>query len=73
MIKSVNELKNRTIEIDLTGPMGNAFHLIAVAGNLAKQLGLSKKEIQDEMTSGDYDNLLDVFDGYFGDYVILYR
>ena len=63
----------RTIEIDLTGPQGNAFFLLGTARNLAKQLGLNSSEILDEMKSGDYENLLEVFDSYFGDFVTLYR
>ena len=63
----------RMIEIDLTGPQGNAFFLLGTARNLAKQLGLNSSEILDEMKSGDYENLLEVFDSYFGDFVTLYR
>jgi hypothetical protein len=63
----------RTIEIDLSGPQGNAFFLLGTASNLAKQLGLDGKEIQAEMMKGDYENLLQVFDSYFGDFVVLYR
>ena len=59
--------------IDLTGPDGNAFSLMATATNLAKQLGFNDKEIVEEMTTGDYENLISVFDKYFGDYVILER
>jgi hypothetical protein len=63
----------RTIEIDLAGPQGNAFFLLGTAKNLAKQLGLDGKAIQAEMMKGDYENLLQVFDSYFGDFVTLYR
>lgn len=63
----------RTIEIDLSGPQGNAFFLLGTAKNLAKQLGLDGKAIQAEMMKGDYENLLQVFDSYFGDFVTLYR
>ncbi len=62
-----------SIEIDLTGPQGNAFFLLGTAQRLAKQLGLDGKTIQTEMMSGDYENLVKVFDSYFGDFVILYR
>lgn len=62
-----------SIEIDLTGPQGNAFFLLGTAQRLAKQLGLDSKAIQTEMMSGDYENLVKVFDSYFGDFVILYR
>jgi len=61
------------IVIDLSGPNGNAFYLIATAKKLAKQLGLDYDNIVKEMTAGEYDDLLDVFDHNFGDYVILER
>jgi len=70
MIKSK---KQTGIEIDLTGPDGNAFVLIGKAGNLAKQLGLDKAKIQAEMMGGDYENLVSVFDKHFGEFVTLYR
>jgi hypothetical protein len=70
MIKSKKETG---IEIDLTGPDGNAFVLIGKAGNLAKQLGLDKAKIQAEMMKGDYEHLVATFDKYFGDFVTLYR
>jgi hypothetical protein len=72
MIKSINE-KTSGIEIDLTGPDGNAFVLIGMASKFAKQLGLDYKVIQTEMMSGDYENLLNVFEKNFGEYVTLYR
>jgi len=65
--------KQRTPVIDLTGPEGNAFALMAHASNFARQLGLNKNKIITEMKSGDYENLIYVFDKYFGDYVILER
>lgn len=69
----IKEKKKKTIEIDLTGPQGNAFNLLGVAGNLAKQLGFDGKKIQAEMMSGDYEHLIKTFDKYFGEVVILYR
>jgi hypothetical protein len=66
-------MKTGPVEIDLTGPDGNAFNLIGIAGNLAKQLDLDKKKIREEMMSGDYENLLKVFDKHFGEFVTLYR
>ena len=71
MIKSKEQKLG--IEIDLTGPDGNAFVLIGTAGNLAKQLGLDKAKIQAEMMAGDYENLIKVFDKNFGSFVTLYR
>ena len=61
------------IIIDLTGPQGNAYFLLGTASNLAKQLGLDGTKILSEMKSGDYENLLQVFDKYFREYVTLYR
>lgn len=72
-IKSKDELKGRPIEIDLSGPDGNAFVLMAYAKRYATQLDLDYIQVQKEMTSGDYDNLVEVFDKYFGDFVTLYR
>ena len=65
--------QSKGIEIDLTGPQGNAFFLLGTAKNLAKQLELNSSEILDEMKSGDYENLIKVFDHYFGSVVTLYR
>lgn len=70
MIKSK---KSTGIEIDLTGPNGNAFYLIGAAGNLAKQLELNGAEIRAEMMSGDYEHLVNTFDKHFGSFVTLYR
>ena len=67
------KMKTGPVEIDLTGPDGNAFVLIGTAGKLAKQLQLDGKKIQSEMMNGDYENLIKVFDKYFGEFVTLYR
>ena len=63
----------KQIIIDLTGPDGNAFALMGYAKRFAKQLGLDSEEIISNMTSGDYENLLEVFDENFGSFVILER
>jgi len=65
--------KPGTIEVDLTGPDGNAFVLMGLAKRWARDLGLDGELIQKEMMMGDYENLLDVIEHYFGDYVIMYR
>ena len=95
-IRPREEMPKRQIEIDLSGPDGNAFSLMATAKRLYPQLhpeemkGYKKSAelarkvnrsippspvdlLIDEMMSGDYENLLQVFDREFGDYVILYR
>lgn len=61
------------IVIDLTGPEGNAFSLMATAVDLARRMGKDDKAIREEMMAGDYEHLLSVFDREFGDYVILER
>lgn len=64
------------IEIDLKGPDGNAFVLLGLVDNLGKQLGFDDfriRCIQDEMKLSNYEMLIQTFDKWFGDYVILYR
>jgi hypothetical protein len=61
------------ITIDLTGPQGNAYYLLGTAKNLAKQLDLNGLVIMDDMQSGVYENLVEVFDKHFGNIVTLYR
>lgn len=61
------------IIIDLTGPDGNAYALMAYARRFARQLNLDGETIINEMMSGDYEHLLEVFDNAFGEYVILER
>jgi len=63
----------REIIIDLTGPDGNAFALMGYAMRFAKQLGKDGKAITNEMMSGNYENLIEVFEREFGDFVILER
>ena len=73
MIKDKSEMERRGLEIDLTGPDGNAFVLMGYASNLAKQLKKDENAIRKDMQSGDYEHLVEVFDREFGDYVTLYR
>jgi hypothetical protein len=68
-----NKTEKGPMVIDLTGPEGNAFVLMGYAKNFAKQLGIPHEPIINEMMSGDYENLLEVFDANFGDCVILER
>ena len=68
-----NKTPKKEIVIDLTGPDGNAFALMAYASRFAKQLGRDDKAIREEMMSGDYENLLEVFDREFGSFVVLER
>ncbi len=78
MIKSLKDRPRgpTPIEIDLTGPKGNAYYLLALADNLARQLGYDKfkrERIQMEMTLVDYECLLSTFDREFGVLVTLWR
>jgi|TARA_B100000085_G_scaffold182502_1_gene166755 hypothetical protein len=75
MIKQKVEKKG-PIEIDLTGPDGNAFVILGLAKRLCKEFGMTKqyeKDLLDEMTSGDYENLIQTFDKSFGSVVTMYR
>ena len=65
--------QNGPMVIDLTGPDGNAYALMAIATKLASKLDLDSNKIISEMRSGDYENLIETFDNYFGDFVILER
>lgn len=69
----IKNKKNTGIEIDLTGPQGNAFFLLGTAMNLSRQLGLNSEEVCGKMKEGDYEHLVQTFDNYFGDFVTLYR
>lgn len=44
-----------------------------MARKFAKQLGIPHQPIEDDMMSGDYENLIQVFDREFGNFVILAR
>jgi len=57
--------------IDIDGPNGNAFYLMAVARDFSKTLDLDEDEILEDMKMGDYMNLLKVFDDNFGEFVVL--
>lgn len=75
MIKDRKELKHKMIEIDLSGPDGNAFVLLGLANRLGIQMyGYEKTEqIVEEMKLSTYELLLLTFDKYFGSVVTLYR
>ena len=59
--------------IDLTGPEGNAFSLMGQARNLAKQLDKDGDAIVKEMLTGDYEDLVNIFEREFGHVITLYR
>jgi len=74
LIKSKQEKTG--IEIDLTGPEGNAFYILGLAKKLCRDLGMTSKyqsDLLDRMKSGDYENLIQEFDKSFGEVVTMYR
>lgn len=71
MIRKKNSSDNRTI--DLTGPQGNAYCLMGVAQDTAHKMGLDEKAIVEDMMSGDYEHLLEVFEKHFGTIFTLLR
>ena len=48
----------------MTGPDGNGFVILGLKNDCVKSLGCSNnsKDLLDEMTSGDYENLIQTFD-----------
>ena len=59
--------------IDLQGPNGNAFALMGYAVDLLRQLNRRDEvhTMRTDMMSGDYNNLLRIFEENFSDYVEL--
>ena len=64
----------RKREINLLGPVGNAYFLLGTADRLGKQLDLDVDKILEDMKSSDYEHLIKVFDKHFGSIVdLVYR
>ena len=59
--------------IDLQGPQGNAFALMAYAEDFLRQMGRRHEfnTMRTEMMSGDYNKLIGIFEKNFGEYVTL--
>lgn len=47
--------------INLQGQEGNAFALMGIAKTWCRQLGLDSQDLLDDMMSGDYEHLKNVF------------
>lgn len=74
-ILNKKELANYKLVIDIDGEDGNAFVLFGYATHVAEKLLWPQTKIDaiiKEMQSDDYYYLLQVFDKYFGDFVVLY-
>ena len=75
-IRCKSEMPHKKLEIDLTGPEGNAHVLMSYARKWGRQIGYSEHKIKciiDEMMLTNYEGLLYTFDREFGDYVTLWR
>jgi hypothetical protein len=76
VIKSKSEMPPRGLEIDLTGPEGNAFVLLGYASKLSRQLGYTEEDracLLDYMKMSSYDALVEIFDKKFGHFITLWR
>ena len=73
MIRDKKDMPIGPVEVDLTGPDGNAFVLMSYARKWCKQMGIDSGPIIQRMTSGDYDNLVQVLDTEFGEFVTFYK
>jgi hypothetical protein len=65
--------KTNKITIDLTGPQGNAFVLLGIARDLCLKTKTDWDTVHAEMTSGDYENLVQTLDKYFGEIITMYK
>jgi hypothetical protein len=71
MFKKKTKEVRTPIHIDIDGPDGNAYALLAYAESLSKQLGKNTDDIINRMMMDDYTNLLEVFNHEFGHIVVL--
>ena len=64
-------MSNRVI--DLHGPQGNAFALMAQADDFLRQMGRRHEfnAMRTELMSGDYEYVIRIFEENFGDFVEL--
>ena len=63
-----------TTIIDLDGPEGNAHNIIGTAVMLGRDHGYTEemlKKMVNDMKSGDYINVLTVFNKEFGNFVVM--
>ncbi len=75
-IRCKTEMPTKKLEIDLTGPEGNAFVLMGYAQRWGRQLGYSDHRIKciiDEMKLTNYEGLVYTFDREFGHFVTIWR
>lgn len=73
VVMSKEDFAPQTVIIDLTGPDGNCFVLLAHAKNLCTAFGKDFDAMRADMMAGDYEHLVAVLDREFGDVVTLLR
>jgi hypothetical protein len=57
--------------IHLDRVKNGAYHLVGIASEKSVELGLDKDSILEEMTRSNVENLVEVFQKYFGNYFLL--
>jgi len=72
-ILEVKYMPTGKISLDISSENGVGFFLIGYAKKLAPQLGMNTNEIIAEMSKGNEENLIKVFDKHFGEVVNLYK
>lgn len=72
-IMSESEYGPQESVINLNGPDGNAFNLMAYAKQWSKEMGIDSGPLLKEMMNGDYEHLLKVLDDTFGSMVTFIR
>ena len=70
---TIKKKRQGKVDIDLTGPQGNVFFLMGQARTWGKQMGLDFEKITNDMSSGDYEHAIEVFDKHFGNFCNLLR
>lgn len=65
-------MENTKILVNLSGPEGNAYYLLGLVKENSNKIGKDPDDIIKEMTSGNYDNLIKVFNSYFSSLFDLY-
>ena len=61
----IRKPSTKKLIVDLDGPDGNAYSIMALARSLGNKLKMDTEVILYEMREGDYENLIRVFNEYF--------
>ncbi len=67
------------LQVEMNGPMGNAHGLLGIASKLHKKFSgvdtdlrnVTFEKIESDMKKSNYDNLVETFTDYFGEYTDL--